>query len=190
MAAAASWGPTATCTACPSRRLEYGARGGRRRSVRAHRAGVDGGGAHGGYKYHGGLPRARTTASTAFDIARRPTAVNCPPRSTRSQPEDEPFNRGKYKWGGGCRERPCVPSASDSCRVLKIDCRRGTVELSQALDDGKKINSRAVVLGGDGGIWCVPCDAAHACRIDPAFGRLRASSGRCRPNGQVPGRLR
>ena len=23
------------------------------------------------------------------------------------------------------------------------------------------------VLGGDGGIWCVPCDAAYACRIDP-----------------------
>ena len=38
------------------------------------------------------------------------------------------------------------------------------------------------MLGGDGGIWCVPCDAAYACQIDPVTDEAGHCMERCRPN--------
>ncbi|CAH0368352.1 unnamed protein product [Pelagomonas calceolata] len=130
---------------------------------------LTGGGAHGGYKYHGGLLGPDNCVYGFPMNAKTVLRVNCLTGDVCELPlpEDEPFNGGKYKWGGGCVANGCVYGVpSDSCRVLKIDCRRGTVSLFGRLPKQKN-KFQGGVLGGDGGIWCVPCDAAYACRIDP-----------------------
>ena len=83
-------------------------------------------------------------------------------------PEEEQFNGGKYKWGGGCVANGCVYAVpSDASRVLKVDCATGAVSLFGDLPR-RRNKWQGGVLGGDGRIWCVPCDADAALVIDPA----------------------
>lgn len=130
---------------------------------------LSGGGAHGGFKYHGGILGPDGCIYGFPMNARTVLKVDCATLEVTEipLPEDEPFNGGKYKWGGGCVANGCVFGVpSDACRVLKIDCGKGTVTLFGQLP-AQKNKFQGGVLGGDGGIWCVPCDASYACRIDP-----------------------
>ena len=85
---------------------------------------LTGGGAHGGYKYHGGLLGPDNCVYGFPMNAKTVLRVKLPHGLLACElplPEDEPFNGGKYKWGGGCVANGCVYGVpSDSCRVLKI----------------------------------------------------------------------
>ncbi len=83
-------------------------------------------------------------------------------------PYREPFNGGKYKWGGGAVANGAVYAVpSDASKVLKIDCERLRVTCFGDLPRQRN-KWQGGVVGGDGAIWCVPCDANATCRIDPA----------------------
>ena len=135
---------------------------------------LTGGGAHGGYKYHGGLLGPDNCVYGFPMNAKTVLRVNCLTGDVCELPlpEDEPFNGGKYNWGGGCVANGCVygvPSILVSFKDRLSEGHRGCWKPAE-----QKINSRA-------GFWVAA--ASGAC---PATRPTRVESTRYGRSGHCP----
>jgi len=165
----------------------------------------------GGWKWHGGVKAGRYVIgvpSHAERVLRLDTQTGCV--DLLGEP-----TAGKYKWGGACVDARGVvwTVPSDSRLVLRIDPAAGSVRalgpacaLGDVLDGrfGERCVSewrnkwQGAVLGDDGLIYCIPCDAMHVLVIHPETaqlellgllpaGRKQYQGGYKAPNGSIWG---
>ena len=139
----------------------------------------------GGWKWHGGVRTGKWVIGMPSH-AEQVLRVNTEDGSVDLI--GEPL-AGEYKWGGACVDAAGIAWGipSDCDVVVRIDAERGETrllgpvcELGDVLDSrcgAARINTwrnkwQGGVLGLDGNIYAIPCDADHVLVIHAASGQL------------------